>query len=109
MNSKEKLTLIKIAHTIIWAIFALAIFSIPVFTSLGNIKISTALIFFVMIEVFILTLNKFKCPLTVIAARYTSERQENFDIYLPLWLAKYNKSIFGTLFILGCIYTLYSW
>ena len=34
-----------------------------------------------------------RCPLTDVAARYTTDRAENFDIHLPLWLAKYNKII----------------
>jgi hypothetical protein len=28
-------------------------------------------------------------------------RRDNFDIYLPLWLARRNKAIFGALFVLG--------
>jgi protein-S-isoprenylcysteine O-methyltransferase Ste14 len=35
------------------------------------------------------------CLLTDLAARYTAERAANSDIYLPLWLARYNKPIFG--------------
>ncbi|MFT7189365.1 MAG: hypothetical protein ACI9AV_002644, partial [Sediminicola sp.] len=27
--------------------------------------------------------------------------KDNFDIFLPNWLAKYNKVIFTTLFIIG--------
>jgi hypothetical protein len=29
-----------------------------------------------------------RCPLTGIAARYTDDRRDNFDIYLPPWLAR---------------------
>jgi hypothetical protein len=36
-----------------------------------------------------------------LAARYTMDRAENFDIYLPLWLARHNKTIFGTIFVAG--------
>ncbi|MBB1092471.1 hypothetical protein HUU61_14375 [Rhodopseudomonas palustris] len=39
-----------------------------------------------------------RCPLTAVAARYTDERADNFDIYLPIWLARHNRLIFGTLF-----------
>lgn len=45
--------------------------------------------------------NRFRCPLTDVAARYTGDRHDNFDIYLPLWLARYNKEIFGPLFAIG--------
>jgi len=60
-------------------------------------------------EVAVLVVNRMRCPLTGVAARYTGDRAENFDIYLPLWLAKYNKEIFGTLFALGIVYTVIRW
>jgi hypothetical protein len=41
-----------------------------------------------------------------IAARYTSDRSANFDIYLPRWIARYNKEIFGSLFAVGLSFTL---
>jgi hypothetical protein len=31
------------------------------------------------------------------------------DIYLPLWIATYDKQIFGTLFVAGIFYTLVQW
>jgi hypothetical protein len=33
----------------------------------------------------------------------------NFDIYLPRWMARYNKQIFGTLFVLGGLFALAKW
>jgi len=36
--------------------------------------------------------------LTDLAGRYTDDRHDNFDTYRPLWLARYNKLIFGTFF-----------
>ena len=59
----------------------------------------------VAVEVVILALNRMRCPLTNVAERYTDDRRDNFDIYLPLWLARYNKQIFGTLFVAGIVYT----
>jgi hypothetical protein len=50
-----------------------------------------------------------RCPLTGVAARYTDDRRDNFDIYLPLWLARYNKLIFGSLFAAGLLFTLACW
>lgn len=63
----------------------------------------------VFIEVGILIANGMKCPLTRVAARYTNDRRDNFDIYLPLWLARYNKPIFGSLFVAGLLFTLARW
>jgi hypothetical protein len=44
-----------------------------------------------------------------LAAPYTEERADNFDIYLPVWLAKYNKIIFGSLFVAAEIFLLVKW
>ncbi len=63
----------------------------------------------VFIECLVLAVNRLRCPLTDVAARYTDDRAENFDIYLPLWLARYNKHIFGTLFVAGEVVVLWSW
>jgi hypothetical protein len=38
-----------------------------------------------------------------------SFRAANFDIYLPLWLATYNKHVFGPLFVAGILVALYRW
>ena len=75
----------------------------------GDFFISGILIGIVMLEVFILAINKFRCPLSDIAARYTDDRKENFDIYIPIWLAKRNKQLFGGLFLVGLLYTLIKW
>jgi hypothetical protein len=40
---------------------------------------------------------------------YTDDRRDNFDIYLPLWLARYDKQDFGTLFTAGVVLTWVMW
>lgn len=50
-----------------------------------------------------------RCPLNPIAARYTEDRRDNFDIFLPEWLARHNKTIFGILCVGGLLYTGYLW
>ena len=63
----------------------------------------------VLLECAILAMNDGRCPLTNLASRYTDDRRDNFDIYLPLWLARNNKSIFGTIFVLGELLVLALW
>jgi hypothetical protein len=63
----------------------------------------------VLVEVMILLSNRLQCPLTAVAARYTDDRSANFDIYLPVWVARNNKLIFGVLFLAGSIYVLARW
>jgi cbb3-type cytochrome oxidase subunit 1 len=103
------LTAIKLLHTAVWALFAACILGI--FAAAGTGRFGLALVFIgvVMLEVLVLLFNRMRCPLTGVAARYTSARADNFDIYLPLWLARYNQQIFGTLYVLGILYTLIAW
>lgn len=92
-----------------WAFFAGCIVAIPLFVWRGELAVALALIVVVALEVVILVLNGMRCPLTGVAARYTDDRRDNFDIYLPLPIARYNKQIFGTLYALGVLYTALEW
>ena len=109
MTPQASLRAIKIAHTIAWAFFAGCVLAIPVYAWRGDFGTAGVLIAIVFVEVFIIGVNHWHCPLTGVAARYTDERQDNFDIYLPLWLARYNKQIFGSIFFAGLLYTLARW
>lgn len=98
------LKVIKIIHTIIWIVMALATLYI-LYAGLTNtfdifLYISIALL---TAETIVLILNKWTCPLTPIARNYTDDRKDNFDIYLPEGLARYNKIIFGSIFVIGII------
>jgi len=63
----------------------------------------------VLVECAVLAVNRGRCPLTDLAGRLTEERRNNFDIYLPLWLARRNKAIFETLFAVGELFVLGRW
>lgn len=109
MDAESKLRLVKVAHTVVWAVFAGCILAVPVFTYQGRLGTSAVLIGVVLGESVVLVANRMRCPLTDVAARYTADRRDNFDIYLPAWLAKHNKLIFGTLYVAGIAYTLVAW
>jgi membrane-bound metal-dependent hydrolase YbcI (DUF457 family) len=100
---------IKAAHTLVWAIFAGCIVALPIFAWKRQFGVAFVLMAVVGIEIVVLLFNGMKCPMTGVAARYTEDRRDNFDIYLPLWIARYNKQIFGTLFVAGALYTLARW
>ena len=95
---------IKLVHTLIWLVMAIASFYILYsgITNTFNLLLWIS-IFLLVVETIVLMLNKWTCPLTPIAKKYTEERTDNFDIYLPNWLAKYNKIIFGTIFVVGIV------
>ncbi|MEJ0038057.1 MAG: hypothetical protein WDO68_18600 [Gammaproteobacteria bacterium] len=107
--SGTQLRIVKIVHTFVWALFAGCIVALPIAAWQRKFSAAAALIAVVLVEVLVLLVNRFQCPLTSVAARYTDDRRDNFDIYLPLWLARYNKQIFGTLFVAGILFTLAVW
>jgi hypothetical protein len=102
-SASHRLIVVKFAHTVVWVFFVTCIVAIPVAAWFGRHRVALAAFALVCVEVAVLALNGWKCPLTAIAARYTDDRQPNFDIYLPPWIARYNKEIFGPLFVLGSV------
>jgi len=103
------LILIKILHTVVWAFFVACIVALPLAGLKGRFDWVLALTALVLLECVIIMAKRGRCPLTDLAARLTVERADNFDIYLPLWLARHNKTIFGTLFIAGELFVLGCW
>lgn len=57
----------------------------------------------VLFEGIVLAINKLKCPLTLVAEKYTDAKNDNFDIYLPNRLAKYNKIIYAIIFVISVL------
>src|SRR5688572_6403614 len=99
-----KLTLIKCLHTLIWCMFVSLIMYVLWSGITSNVSVySWASVALVVGEGLVLLMFKGSCPLTIVARKYSNSSMDNFDIYLPNWLAKYNKWIFGTLFIVGVI------
>ena len=100
---------IKLLHTVVWVLLAGTIVCIPLFTLKRRFRASATLSVIVWMECAVLALNHMRCPLTDLAARYTTDRAPNFDIYLPLWLAANNKFIFGSMFFASQIYLVIFW
>lgn len=57
----------------------------------------------IILEGIVLMAFKLSCPLTILARKYSDSTKDNFDIYLPNWLARYNKKIFTSVFVLGLL------
>lgn len=101
---RAPLVAIKLLHTAVWAFFVASIVAVPLAARAGRFDWSWRFGGIVMVEVLVLVFNRMRCPLTDVAERYTDDRRPNFDIYLPASLARYNKEIFGTLFLAGVVY-----
>ena len=97
----SQLTLIKIIHTMVWIFFNVVLFYMAYAVIVNKIDrlvwIGVALI---VLEGVVLLIFSKMCPLTIIARKYSDSTKNNFDIYLPDWLAKYNKLIYTTFFII---------
>ncbi len=117
MNSRMKsksdpnlmLAGVKLLHTAIWLFFVACIVAVPVAAALRRFPLAAAFAALVLVECLVLAVNRCRCPLTDLASHFTPERMDNFDIYLPNWLARWNKQIFGTVFVVGGIFALVRW
>ncbi len=103
-EAARRLRLVRLVHTTVWAVFAGCIVAIPLLTWQRRFGAAAVLAAMVLGEVVVLWFHGWSCPLTAVAARYTDDRRVNFDIYLPEWLARYNKQIFGPLYAVGVAY-----
>lgn len=95
MKVKFKFVTVKVFHTLIWVFFNVVIFYSLYAVLINKIDrwlwISLGLI---LLETIILSLFGKKCPITLVARKYSDSTKDNFDIFLPNWLAKYNKLIY---------------
>jgi hypothetical protein len=90
-------------------VFAGAVLAIPVAAHLRAFGWGLGFSLLVLVEIAVLAVNGWQCPLRGVAGRYTASRADGFDICIPPWLARNNKQVFGTLFALGEAYLLWRW
>lgn len=109
MKPEKALRGIKLVHTAVWGVFVGCIVGMPVLAYMGRFGAAALAGGVVLGESLVILFNGWACPLTAMAARYTSDRRANFDIYLPESLARYNKEIFGSLYAAGLVYSLSLW
>lgn len=109
MRGSSALIAIKALHTAIWLFFVGCIVGAPLAAWHGDFRLAGWLIGLVAIEGLVLLVNRWTCPLTNLAARHTRDREDNFDIYLPPFLARHTKRIFTPLYLLGAIYAALAW
>lgn len=95
------LVAIKILHTAVWALLTRCILALPITAILHRFDWAIILSVIVLTECDVLAVRKGRCPLTGMAARFTNNQAENFDIYVPNWVARHNKAIFGALFVIN--------
>ena len=101
LTTHTKLIMVKLIHTIIWVFFnlVLAYLFYAVITNKVDYRFWIG-VGFIGLEGLVLALNNWTCPLAPIARKYTDSQKDNFDIYIPNWLAKHNKLIYTIIFLL---------
>ncbi len=108
MKNETKLTIIKIIHTGVWLFFNVVIFYMLYAVIVNKLDIWLWIGYGLFaLETITLLAFKFFCPLTIIARKYSDSTKANFDIYLPHWLAKYNKLIYTSILVIIIILTVY--
>jgi hypothetical protein len=108
MKPSTKLILVKLLHTFIWVFFNVVIFYFLYAVIANKIDVWVwVCIALVAAEGLVLLAFRKMCPFTLVAQNYSNSTKPNFDIYLPEWLAKYNKPIYTTLFVVGLAVLVY--
>jgi hypothetical protein len=100
----SKLTMVRIIHTLVWIAFNVIIFYFVYSAISDRIGLWTWICLSLIIgEGLVLLLSGNVCPITTVARNYSDSTKENFDIYLPNWLAKYNKEIYSVIVLVGMV------
>lgn len=108
MKASTKLLWVKLLHTLIWLFFNVVIFYLLYAVIANRIDFWVWLcIGLVLLEGVVLLVFKWVCPLTLVARKYSDSQKENFDIYLPNWLAKHNKMIYTAIVLVALAILVY--
>ena len=104
MTKNVNLVRIKLLHTAIWIFFNIVIFYLLYAVIVNKIdKWVWICIGLILLEGLVLLVFKSICPVTIWARKYSDSAKDNFDIYLPNWLARYNKLIYTTIVAIALI------
>jgi hypothetical protein len=108
MDNALNLFLVKLFHTVIWAFFVTVIGYVVYCGIADDISRYTWIAAGLVIGAgLVLLVFGSRCPLTLVARNYSDSDRDNFDIFLPNWLARYNKLIFTSLYLIGLILLAY--
>jgi Na+-translocating ferredoxin:NAD+ oxidoreductase RnfA subunit len=103
-----RLIVIKVIHTAIWVFFNVVIFYLLYAVIVNKVDkwvwICIGLIF---LEAIVLIVFKNVCPITLVARKFSNSQKDNFDIYLPNWLARYNKEIYSGIVLVAIVVLIY--
>lgn len=108
VKKERKLLLIKVVHTVVWVFYNVVIFYLlyAVLTDRIDKWVWICLGLIALEGLVLLVFNKM-CPITVVARRYSDSNLDNFDIFLPNWLARHNKAIYTSIVLISVFILIY--
>jgi hypothetical protein len=108
MQNNSRLFLLKFIHTVIWVFYNIVIFYMLFAVLSGKLDARLWICYaLVALEGLILLWFRWTCPITIVARRYSADTVDNFDIFLPNWLAKHTKTIYSVLVAVIIVLTVY--
>ena len=108
MSHSKKLRYLKVLHTLIWGFFNVVIFYFVYAVIVNRIDAWVWICLgLIAAEALILVIFKMVCPITLAARKYSNSTADNFDIFLPNWLARCNKVIYSVIVLAGIILLVY--
>lgn len=110
MGKVDSLAAIRLAHPVARVFLAGCNVLLPLAPFAGRFERAFVLIGRIEIDKVVLAFDRWRCPLTAVAARCATDRQDNFDICLPLCLARCNNNeVSGSFFVVGATCTAFEW
>ena len=107
MTDTARLRYIKVLHTAIWIFFNVVIGYMLYAVIVNKIDKWLWICYgLIILEGLTLAACKMYCPLTLWARKYSNSEKANFDIYLPNWLAKHNKTIYTSIVVAIAVFTI---
>ena len=104
----RSITFIRTVHTFIFVIMSAVLgllFCEVVFDRVTLFSWIAMIVF--MLEGLVLTVNGWRCPLTVYAERLGSAHGRVTDIFLPKWFADRVFQIYGSLFVVAMLFFIF--
>lgn len=94
---------IKLIHSLLFFLIVICTIYVFVTAALDQINsITWWALGIAVIELLVLLLNGWRCPLTDLAERYGAEVGSVANLFLPRWLSDYLFTIFGIVFVVSC-------
>jgi len=104
MSNRQKIFIIKLAHTLIYIVMVIAIFIILYsgITETYNLWLYISLLL-LLGESAVYLANGKTCPFTNLAKKYGDDKGYVGDIFMPKKIADNTFYVFGALFLLGIV------